>query len=147
MSALIYPAFEYKVKKIENKPYIFDIIRKKYIQITPEEWVRQHIIHWLINQIGYPKALIKIETGLIYNKRLKRTDIEVYDREGRPFLVVECKAVTILKAEDALMQALVYNTALNAPFLMISNGNTHYFLKKYEMSFEFIDTLPTFNQT
>lgn len=85
MVQLNLPAFEYKVTKIGEKPYIFDIIRRKYVVITPEEWVRQHVLHWLMGEHRFPKALIRTESGLTYHQLAKRTDILIYDREGVPF--------------------------------------------------------------
>ena len=143
MAELIYPTFDYKVKKIENKPYIFDVIRKKYIFITPEEWVRQHVIHWLIVVHNYPKSLIKVESGLTYHQKSKRTDIEIYDRNGHIFLVVECKAMTIKLSETTLQQALTYNSTLKSPYIMITNGLIHYFYKNENQKLEMIDSLPS----
>ena len=143
MAELIYPTFDYKVKKIENKPYIFDVIRKKYIFITPEEWVRQHVIHWLIVVHNYPKSLIKVESGLTYHQKSKRTDIEIYDRNGHIFLVVECKAMTIKLSETTLQQALTYNSTLKSPYIMITNVLIHYFYKNENQKLEMIDSLPS----
>ncbi len=142
MAELIYPTFDYKVKKIENKPYIFDVIRKKYIFITPEEWVRQHVIHWLILAHNYPKSLIKVESGLTYHQKSKRTDIEIYDRNGHIFLVVECKATTIKLSETTLQQALAYNSTLKSPYIMITNGLIHYLYKNENQQLELIKELP-----
>jgi Type I restriction enzyme R protein N terminus (HSDR_N) len=120
------PAFAYQVKKIEDKPYIFDIIRRKYIMLTPEEWVRQHVLHWLINDYKYAKSLIKIETGLQYNSLAKRTDIVVYDRLGDVFMLVECKAPQVALNQSVIDQALRYNAVLKAKYILISNGIKHF---------------------
>ena len=126
MVQLNLPPFEYKVTKIGEKLHIFDIIRRKYLLITPEEWVRQHVLHWLINHHRYPKSLIRTESGLQYNQLAKRTDILVYDREGKTFLLVECKASHIQLTEAVLEQAIRYNAVLQAPYLLISNGLEHF---------------------
>ena len=84
MYQLNLPTFDYKLKKADGKVWIFDVIRKKYIVLTPEEWVRQHFIHYLINDFKYPRSLVKIEGGLTYNQLQKRSDITVFDREGKP---------------------------------------------------------------
>lgn len=125
MTELNLPPFEYKVKKIDEKLYIFDIIRRKFLLITPEEWVRQHVLHWLINHHHYPKSLIRTESGLQYNQLAKRTDILVYNRNGLPFMLVECKASFVPLTQQVLEQAIRYNAILKAPYLLISNGLDH----------------------
>lgn len=129
MVQLNLPPFDYKVMKIDGKPYIFDIIRRKYLLITPEEWVRQHVLHWLINHHHYPKSLIKTESGLKYNYLAKRTDIIVFNRAAKPFLLVECKAAHIPLTDEVLQQAIRYNAILQASYLLISNGLTHLLYK------------------
>jgi len=126
MQKLNLPSFDYKLTEIGGKAHIFDIIRRKYVQITPEEWVRQHVLHWLINHYQYPKSLIRTESGMKYNQLMKRTDILIYDREGNPFLLVECKAPHIKCSETVLNQALQYNATLKAPYLLITNGLEHF---------------------
>ena len=125
MTELNLPPFEYKVKKIDEKLHIFDIIRRKFLLITPEEWVRQHVLHWLINHHHYPKSLIRTESGLQYNQLAKRTDILVYNRNGLPFMLVECKASFVPLTQQVLEQAIRYNAILKAPYLLISNGLDH----------------------
>jgi hypothetical protein len=116
------PQFELKIKEEEGKVYIFDTIRKSYFLLTPEEWVRQHFINLLINHYHYPKTLIKIESGLRYNKLLKRSDIIVYNREGNPFLLVECKSAEIKLSNTGFEQAALYNRTINAPYVALTNG-------------------------
>ena len=123
MLKLALPPIEAKYKQVEDKTYIFDILRKKYLFLTPEEWVRQHLIHLLINKYNYPKSLISCEKALHYNKRLKRTDIVTYNKYGKPFLLIECKSPKIKLSKNTLHQASTYNSELKAPFLCISNGN------------------------
>jgi len=115
--------------KIDGKPHIFDIIRRKYLLITPEEWVRQHILPWLINEHHYPKSLIKTESGLRYNYIAKRTDILIFDRAAKPFMLVECKAAHIALTDQVLQQAIRYNAVLKAPYFLISNGLAHFLYK------------------
>ena len=129
MQKLNLPRFEYKVKKQQNKPFIWDGIRKKYIQITPEEWVRQHFIHFLIQQ-GYPKALISVESGLKFNQRQKRSDILVYTQDGSPFFLVECKAPEVAINEKVMEQAVFYNQIIKAPFIGLTNGLHHVFCQQ-----------------
>ncbi|WP_299459970.1 type I restriction enzyme HsdR N-terminal domain-containing protein [uncultured Microscilla sp.] len=146
MQELQMPEFDHQVKKRDDKLWIFDILRKKHIFLTPEEWVRQNLIHYLINYLGYPKSLIKVETGLKYDKRQKRSDVLVYDREGQVFLLIECKAMHIKIGQDTLEQVSAYNHVLKAQHIMITNGHhylvyaTHHEAKQYEL----IPNIPNF---
>lgn len=144
MVQLNLPPFEYKVTKIGEKPHIFDIVRRKYLLITPEEWVRQHVLHWLINQHRYPKSLIRTESGLHYNQLAKRSDILVYDRQGKTFLLVECKASHIALTEAVLEQAIRYNAILKAPYLLISNGLEHFLYKIYQGEAILMNEIPMY---
>jgi hypothetical protein len=129
MSTLNLPSFEYQLKKEDGKVFIFDILRKKYLVLTPEEWVRQHFIHYLINEMKYPKALIKLEGGLSYNTLAKRSDIVVFDREGKPWMVVECKAPDQPINDSTLRQASTYNSKLKAKYLAVTNGLVHFYFE------------------
>ena len=126
MLKLNLPPFDYKLKKAEGKIWIFDGIRKKFIVLTPEEWVRQHFIHYLISDKKYPRSLIKVEGGLLYNQLQKRTDIVVFDRQGRPWMIVECKSPALQVSAATLSQASVYNTTLKAEFICVTNGLVHF---------------------
>ena len=125
MYKLNLPEFDFKLRKAEGKVWIFDGIRKKYIVLTPEEWVRQHFVHYLIAVKKYPRSLIKVEGGLIYNQLHKRTDIVVFDRTGLPWMVVECKSPALQVSASTLTQAAVYNTTLKAEYISITNGLVH----------------------
>ena len=125
MVKLDLPGFDYQVSKAEGKIWIFDIIRKKRVVLTPEEWVRQHIIHFFINQLNYPKSLIKIESGLTYNRLQKRSDVVVYNREGKPWLLMECKSPELSLNQNVIMQAAVYNQNIRAKYIAVSNGMKH----------------------
>lgn len=141
------PSYNHKLKKINDKLCIWDIIRKKNIVLTPEEWVRQHFVHHLINEYQYPKSLIKLESSLEYNKRLKRTDIQVFDREGNLFMIVECKAPYIKLSQAVFTQAAQYNQVLKAQYLTISNGMIFHCCKTdWEFQkIDFIENLPIFS--
>jgi hypothetical protein len=119
------PPFEYKLKKAEDKLWIFDIIRKKYVVLQPEEWVRQHFIHYLINQASCPRSLIKVEGGLIFNQLRKRSDIVVFDQRGKPWMIVECKSMDVQVNDNTLFQAATYNKTIQAPYLVVTNGMKH----------------------
>lgn len=122
-----------KIKEIDGKAYIFDIIRKKYIYLTPEEIVRQNFLDYLISEKKYSKNLIKLESQIKYNTLEKRSDILVYDISGQPFLLVECKADSVAINQKTIEQASRYNLQMKAPYLCVTNG-----LKTYcfEVDFE-----------
>ena len=126
MFKLNLPDFNLTIRKEDGKVWIFDIIRKKYIILTPEEWVRQHFIHYLINHLKYPKTLFRIEGSLTYNKLQKRSDIVIHDREGRPWMLVECKAPNIKLTQKAFNQVAVYNMTVGARFVAVTNGMVQY---------------------
>lgn len=122
MDKLNLPSFEYKLKKENEKIFIFDIIRKKFVVLFPEEWVRQHYIHYLINTLGYPKNLIRVESGLAYNQLSKRSDIVVYDRTGRLRVLVECKSPATAITHQVVFQVSTYNSTLQAEYVGVTNG-------------------------
>lgn len=126
MHKLNLPKFDLSLKKEEGKVLIFDIIRKKYIVLTPEEWVRQHFVHFLITELKYPKSLFRIEGALAYNRLQKRSDILVRDRDGKPWMLVECKAPDIKLTQKAFNQVSVYNMTIGAKYLAVTNGMVHY---------------------
>lgn len=146
MQALNLPQFDYQLKKINGKPFIWDILRKKYIQVTPEEWVRQHFIHYLIEQ-GYPKSLISIELGHKFNQLQKRSDLLVLDRDAQPFLLVECKAPKIRIDQKVFEQAVFYNQVIHAPFLALTNGLQHVFCEVSAAVIKQIEQLPPYPTT
>lgn len=125
MIALNFPAFVPRVKHAEGKVWIFDGIRKKYLVLTPEEWVRQHLVNYLVEHMGYPRTLLRVEQGLSYNGLLKRADVVVYTRNGLPWLVAECKAPQYKVNAEALHQVSVYNTSLQGEYALVTNGLQH----------------------
>ncbi len=120
------PAYSYKLKDSEGKTFILDQVRRKYVVLTPEEWVRQHIIHLLHAHLQYPLALMSVERGTKYNTLQKRTDLRVYSSAGKPLLLVECKAPHVPITQATVSQVAVYNQTIAAPYLMVSNGREHY---------------------
>ena len=122
------PPFEYNLKSENDQQFIFDIIRKKYVINTSEEWVRQHFVHFLINHRHYSKNLIRLESGLNYLKKKKRTDIEVYDQLGSLQIIIECKAPNIQLNAKVINQILQYHKVLQAKILGITNGLEHVFV-------------------
>ena len=125
MRALNLPEFEMQLQKSEGKVWIFDVIRKRYVVLTSEEWVRQHLVNYFITVLHYPKSLISIEGGLRYNQLQKRSDILIYDRDGKPWMIVECKSFEVELDVHSVKQVAVYNASIKAPYLALSNGLKH----------------------
>ena len=120
--ALKYPLFNTRLKKQNNQTYIFDVVRKKWLLLTPEEWVRQHLVHFLIQEKKYPISLLSIEKEINLNGLKKRYDIVIYNKQLQPTVIIECKAPYIELNETVVEQALRYNLVLKANYLMLSNG-------------------------
>lgn len=146
MEQLNFPNYAFTFKNRENKTYIVDLIRKKNLLLTPEEWVRQHCLHFLISELGYPKSLINVEKQIKINGQLKRYDIVVYSSQGDVYILVECKAPSIAISQNTFDQIAQYNMTLNSSFLMLSNGKEHYFcvMDFEKKSYKFIKELPKY---
>lgn len=146
MQQLNLPTFEHQVRSEEGKTYIFDILRKKWMFLTPEEWVRQHFVHFLINHKNYPKSLIKLEGGLKYNTRSNRSDVVVFNSEGEALMLVECKAAGIQLNQQVFDQAARYNHVLKAKFLVITNGLKHFCcaIDHTDGKYSFMDDIPDY---
>lgn len=144
MQPLQFPPYQFRFKNSENKIAIFDEIRKKFIILTPEEWVRQHVVHYLFAEKSYPKSWINVEKQIKMNGLTKRYDVVVFNPDGSIFLLVECKAPEIKISQQTFDQIARYNLALKAEYLMVTNGLEHYFC---QMDFEneryhFLEELP-----
>jgi hypothetical protein len=133
MQKLNLPNYKFRLKSSENKTLIFDNLRKKYMVLTPEEWVRQHFVQFLIEEKKYPASLIALEKQLTLNNRKKRTDILVFNKEGNHDIIVECKAPKIKITQATFDQIARYNLKLKANFLVVTNGLDHFYCK---MDFE-----------
>ena len=146
MNQLNLPPCELKTKHIKGKPRVLDILRNKFIALTPEEWVRQHFIHYLINYKGYPSALLANEIELQVGKKKLRCDSVLYSRQLQPRMIIEYKAPTIPITQKTFNQIFAYNTLLHADYLVVSNGMSHYCCKiDYEKkSYEFLKDLPEY---
>ncbi len=146
MRKLNLPEIKATLKKEEGKVLIFDVIRKKYIVLTPEEWVRQHFIHYLIHEMKYPRSLFRIESSLTYNKLQKRSDILIFDRKGKPWMLIECKSADIRLSQKAFNQVAVYNMTVNAKYLAVTNGMAHFCCEaaKEGVTPVFLDVFPEF---
>ena len=126
--SLNFPAYRFRMRQSGVKTLVFDCIRKKYVTLTPEEWVRQHLIRYLTEEKGCPQSLISVETPLKYARTDKRSDVLVYNRNGQPLMLAECKAPEVPIVQKVFEQIAVYNMAIQAPCLMVTNGLQHYCL-------------------
>lgn len=138
--------FEPKVKKEQGKLYIWGQIRKKYLLLTPEEWVRQALIFYLTTDYHYPQNLMQIESSLQYHQRQKRSDILVLNRVGEPFMLVECKAPDIPLTENVWIQALTYNEVIQSKYLLLTNGAQvmGLYFDKENKQVEELETIPMY---
>lgn len=127
MRQLNFPPFQMKIKDSQNRRLIYDMVRKKYITLTPEEWVRQHCLHYLLTVKKYRASYTKVEYAYQLSSLQKRADILIFDTLLKPFILVECKAPTVQINQKTLDQINRYNTVLNAPYLFLTNGLTHFF--------------------
>lgn len=137
--------YDFKITEVDSRQYIFDIVRKKNVVLTPEEWVRQHIVHYLINQYAFPKSLVSLEKKLTLNELTKRTDIVLYNHSGSPLLIVECKAPEVKITQSTFDQIARYNLTLKVPYLWVTNGKTN-MLAKVDLEtgkVSFADNLPS----
>ena len=144
MKPLQFPQFEFRYQKYQNKVRIFSTLRKKFIILTPEEWVRQHCVKYLIEHKSYSPELMSEETMIKVNDLTKRCDIVSYHSDGKIKLIVECKAPEVPITQDTFDQIARYNLTLNADFLMITNGINHYYcsLDYKNQTYHFLPDLP-----
>lgn len=144
--SLNFPPLNFDLKNEDGKVYIYDQLRKRNLVLTPEEWVRQHMIQYLIHYKKYPKSLISLEKGLTYNQLQKRFDLLTFNQEGKAHLLIECKAPDIVLNKKVVNQVIVYNQTIQASIIGITNGKQHYFfsLDKSKNTFQQISELPNF---
>ncbi len=146
MKVLNLPHYSFKLKESSGKVQILDELRKRYVVLTPEEWVRQHIVQYLIQEKKYPSSLIAIEIGLKYNQLQKRADVLVYDRQGTPYILVECKAPEVKITQDVFHQIAVYNMSFKVKYLLVTNGMDHFICEMdyTANSYQFLKEIPVF---
>ena len=147
MSALNLPKYDTKIIEEDGKPHIFDILRRTYVTLTPEEWVRQHFVHYLISHKGYPASLMANETSINLNKIKLRCDTIVYDKNLTPKVIIEYKAPNIAINQNVFSQIARYNLVLKVDYLIISNGIKHYCCKMdyTENKYTFLPDIPDYN--
>ncbi len=148
MQELQLPKYSFRIKKIDNGYQIFDDFRKKNIKLTPEEWVRQNFLRFLVEEKDFPKELIAVETELKVNDMKKRCDAIVYNKEGKPLIIIEFKAPNVPINQHVFDQTAVYNTQLNVDYFIMSNGLQHISCRvnKEQYSYDFFETIPSYNQ-
>lgn len=149
MQTLCLPVYETRIRTGRNgNPEIFDPIRKKFVRLTAEEWVRQHFLNFLTTVKNYPASLITVEASLTYNRQLKRCDILVYGLNRNPLLVVECKAPNVEITQDVFDQVAMYNMTLTVEYLVVTNGMRHFACKidQQKKSYGFLRDVPGYQE-
>jgi hypothetical protein len=147
MIKLNFPDYQYSIKSKENKSYIFDPIRKKWLVLNPEEWVRQNCVQFLINEKKIPIGLLQVEKKIEVFNTVKRYDLVVFNTEKKISLLVECKSPSVKITQEAFDQIARYNTVIQSEYLMLTNGLDHFY---YQMDFKkkkyiYLTDLPTYN--
>lgn len=146
MWQLALPTYPYNVKKTGNRWMIFDSLRRKFVTLTPEEWVRQHYLHYLINVKNYPSALIAVEQQIVVNGQSKRCDAVLYDTTMNPVAIFEFKAPHVPISQHTFDQAAVYNSSLQLKYFFVSNGIDHFFAEvdPIEKNYRITNSLPDY---
>ena len=148
MIKLNLPEYSFRIKSKENKLYIFDRNRKKEVRLTDEEWVRQHFVEYLVHEKKYPRSRIALEKQCRVTNMSKRTDIVVYDRQGEPEIIVECKAPQIRINQETFDQIARYNLQIDARYLIVTNGLEHFFcqMDHEAQQYRFLRDIPDHTQ-
>ncbi len=148
MDPLNLPTYFFRIKQDQEKKYIFDEIRRRFVLLTPEEWVRQHVIRYLETARQFPHALISIEKGFSRLRVKLRYDLLVFDRKGKPLMIVECKAPGVEIDQRSFDQASRYNQHHKAPFMLITNGRKHFCCRIHPESreYQFLQEIPLFSE-
>lgn len=146
MISISFPPPNFRIVARQGQDMIFDPFRKKYVVLTPEEWVRQNFLNYLVNSLDYPGALLSIEKEMHLGELRKRCDIVVYSREAEPWMIVECKEMGVPLGMPVLEQIVRYHMALPVPFLVITNGTNTWCCKLNTQAgnWEFVETLPDY---
>lgn len=144
MVTINYPEPDFQIKKENDREVIFDTLRKKWVALTPEEWVRQNFIRYLTGEKKYPPTLIAVEKEITLGELKKRFDILVYDNNHQPWMMVECKAMEVPLDEKVLEQLLRYHVSVPVQYLVIINGSYCYAWEKKKGGIEPLDRIPGF---
>ena len=140
-----YPKHPYRIKKDGETHIIFDEFRKLWVKLTPEEWVRQNFVQWLVQVKKYPASMIALEKLIMVHELSKRFDTLVYDSSHKPWMMIECKAQSVPLTEKVLLQILRYNIAVPVPYLVITNGIDCRVVQKRESTADWTDVFPEYN--
>jgi len=145
---LNFPAYKFNVINNNTKPYIFDLVRKKYVALLPEEWVRQHLLQYFINDKHFPKGLIKVEQYIKVNNMKRFTDVSVFNKQGLPILIAECKSYKIKLTQYTFEQIAAYGATLKPSYFVLTNGLNHfvYQLNWQNSSATFLTDVPLYKQ-
>ncbi len=148
MEPLNLPTYFFRIKEDHGKKYIFDEIRRRFVLLTPEEWVRQHAVNFLVKEKRFPMQLISVEKGFKQNRNRMRYDLLVYDRKGKPLMIIECKAPGVEINQHVFDQAGRYNHKHQAAYMLITNGMKHYccFIDIASRQFSFLQDVPDYDQ-
>ncbi len=148
MQTLNLPDTALRIRNKGEKQEVFDSVRKKFVALTPEEWVRQHFIHYLADHRNVPRSLIAVEASLRYHRLKKRSDIVVYGKDGSPCLIVECKAPEVTVTQAVFDQVAMYNMALKVPYLAVTNGMVHFacYIDHGSGKINFLKEIPVFEE-
>lgn len=147
MESLNLPTYEFRTAERDEGEVIYDSLREQYVRLTPEEWVRQHFVRYLIQELDVPSGLVAVEATFQFQGRPQRADAIVHNRHGEPLLLVECKAPRVSIGQDAFDQCARYNLVLGAPYLVVTNGRTHYAcaIDLQAQDYRFLDDLPPYS--
>ena len=147
MPKLNLPEYPFTIRsKADGKKEILDPVRKKFVRLTPEEWVRQHFLNFMVTRHHYPASLIHVEASLTYNRLSKRSDIVVYSRQGKPLMAVECKAPPVVITQKVFEQLAMYNFTLRVSYLVLTNGLQHFIcrMEPGNGNFTFLEEFPDY---
>ena len=142
MITVQFPEPQFRIKKEGEKPYIFDGIRKAWLLLTEEEWVRQNFVNYLVAEMKYPSTMIALEKEIVLNDLRKRFDVLVYNKEHKPWMMIECKAPEVLLNEEVLQQVLRYNISVPVAYILITNGHATVGWKKEGSELKLLERLP-----
>ncbi len=149
MQHLNFPStYTFDIREVEGKRDILDPLRRKYVRLTPEEWVRQNLVQYLIVDLGYPRGLTSIEKGIDLHGKPFRADVIVHDRHGQAVLMAECKEPSVRISQDTFDQIAVYNRVVQARYLLVSTGRAHYCyaIDRDKEASRFLDRVPRYEE-
>lgn len=148
MQDLNLPSYDFRLKQEDGQNRIFDEVRKKYVALTPEEWVRQNFVRFIINEKSVPAGLIIMEKKLVMNTMTRRPDVLIHDRKGNAVMIIECKAPEIKISQDTFDQIARYNSVVRVPYLVVTNGLQHYCCEMdyQHNTYRFLDDVPDYEE-